>query len=280
MNTWIFQGNPNKFDIDDYLQKSRKIYWSVTHPKHQRELTIGDEVYIWRAKGSKNAISGVVAFGIVDEECKPRDQVNDSIALYDDRWIEPYIEASEIKAGILISDLRLTPLDGMLTSDELKKDPILSNMQILKSRVGSNFLLKKIQSEIIKNYWEAMHFPDNDDFTQEFASSEGKIKVALHKVRERNPRLRKLAIDNFLKNNGRLFCEVCGFSFEDTYGKLGEGFIEVHHLRPISDYEENDITKIDDLKLVCSNCHSMLHRGDPSSTFPSLREKLFRISSK
>ena len=267
MNTWIFQGNPDKFNIDDYLQKTQKIYWSVTFPKHQRELAIGDHVYLWRAKGSQKAISGIVAFGIVDEECKPRNEVNDSLALYDDLWEESYEEASEIKAGVTIVNLRLSPNDGMLTSELLKNDPILSNLQILKSRVGSNFLLSQIQSDLIKQYWEAVQVFISNIYDPDFSSKEGMVKVALHKVRERSPKLRKMAIESFIEKNNRLFCEVCRFSFEDTYGELGEGFIEVHHTRPISEYEENEATQIDDLRLVCSNCHRMIHRGDPKSTF-------------
>jgi hypothetical protein len=272
MNTWIFQGNPDKFNVDDYLQKSRKIYWSVTFPKHQRELAVGDHIYIWRAKGSQKAISGIVAYGIVDEQCKPRDEVNDSIALYDDLWAEPYQEASEIKAGIMIFDLRLSPNDGMLTSEVLKNDPIMSNLQILKSRVGSNFLLGKIHSNLIKDYWEAVRLPITDDHDPDFSSKEGAVRLALHKVRERNPKLRRKAIESFLEKNNRLFCEICKFSFEDTYGEIGKGFIEVHHLRPISEYEENEITQIDDLRLVCSNCHRIIHRDDRKSSFHYLKK--------
>ena len=273
MNTWIFQGNPDKFNIDEYLRQSRKIYWSVTVNKYQRELVLGDHVYLWRAKGSKKAISGVVAFGIVDEECKPRNEVNDSIALYDDLWEESHEEASEIKAGISIVDLRLSPNEGMLTSDVLKNDPVFSNLQILRSRVGSNFLLSKKHAELIKYFWEAVGLPIIDVHDLAFSSKEGAIKLTLHKVRERNQNLRRKAIEYFLESNGKLYCEVCRFSFEDTYGDLGEGFIEVHHLRPISEYEENDTTLIGELRLVCSNCHRMIHRGDPKSTFFWLKDK-------
>jgi predicted RNA-binding protein with PUA-like domain len=128
MNTWIFQGNPDRFDIDKYLSQSQKIYWTVTHRKHQNELALGDLIYLWRAKGSNNAISGIIAYGRVVEECKPRDQVNDPIDLYDNLWQENNIEASEIKAGILISKIRLTPKKGMLRSTDLHKDPLLSEM--------------------------------------------------------------------------------------------------------------------------------------------------------
>ena len=275
MKTWIFQGNPDKFRIDDYLRKSREIYWSVTIPKHQSEISVGDEVYIWRAKGSRNAISGIVALGVINEESKPRENILNKLNLYDELWVESSNEASNIKAGIAIKEIRLSPLEGMLTSDELKKDPNISKMQILTARVGSNFLLSPYQSQIINNYWNGLNLEsqDDDDYSP---TKEGQIKLMLHKVRERDPKLRKKAIEIFLKSNKKIFCEVCNFSFEDKYGEIGTGFIEVHHLKPISEYSENEKSSIENLKLVCSNCHRMIHRGESFSTFYSLQKKLYQ----
>ena len=55
-------------------------------------------------------------------------------------------------------------------------------------------------------------------------------------------------------------CKICSFSFGNTYGEYGEGFIHVHHIVPISEmggsYSLNPAT---DLIPVCTNCHSMLH---------------------
>ncbi|WP_337946952.1 MULTISPECIES: HNH endonuclease [unclassified Pseudoalteromonas] len=56
-------------------------------------------------------------------------------------------------------------------------------------------------------------------------------------------------------------CTVCGFNFEETYGKRGKGFIHVHHIVPISDIgDEYQVDPIRDLRPVCPNCHAMLHR--------------------
>lgn len=59
-------------------------------------------------------------------------------------------------------------------------------------------------------------------------------------------------------------CSVCGFKFEDWYGELGEGFIHVHHLVPISSVKEMKKITCDDLRPVCPNCHAMLHKGELS----------------
>lgn len=56
-------------------------------------------------------------------------------------------------------------------------------------------------------------------------------------------------------------CMICGFDFEKKYGELGKGYIEVHHIKPLSDLDEEVVVNpATDLICVCSNCHRMLHR--------------------
>lgn len=89
---------------------------------------------------------------------------------------------------------------------------------------------------------------------------------------ERNPRARK----ECLEFHGDK-CSVCGFDFEKTYGKIGKGYIEVHHLTPLFNYEgECSINPENDLRPVCSNCHSMIHRRDPIYSIEELRNKLVK----
>ncbi len=146
-------------------------------------------------------------------------------------------------------------------------------MQILTSRVGTNFLLNDTQSRLLKTYWDGLNLDIREQDDELLPSLEGQIQLRLHKVRERDSKLRNKAVESFIREKGGVFCEVCKFSFEDKYGTLGKGFIEVHHLKPISEYEEGDVTSIENLKLVCSNCHRMIHRGDSYSTFYSLQER-------
>ncbi|ASS74804.1 hypothetical protein CIG75_07310 [Tumebacillus algifaecis] len=99
-----------------------------------------------------------------------------------------------------------------------------------------------------------------DDEETEFP--EGRVLYRLHKSRERNGRLIELAKKR-AKDEGRLFCAICEFDFAKAYGPLGEGYIECHHTVPVSKYDENSKTRLEDLALVCSNCHRMLHRKRP-----------------
>ena len=92
---------------------------------------------------------------------------------------------------------------------------------------------------------------------------EGQILTRTHRYRERNAKLVKSKKARVLKESGTLSCEVCGFDFSGTYGERGDGFIECHHTKPVSDLKDGGTTKIADLVLVCSNCHRMIHRRRP-----------------
>ena len=98
---------------------------------------------------------------------------------------------------------------------------------------------------------------DDDEF------SEGKQVLKKHIVRERNYSLIASAKKRFKEKNGSLYCEVCGFNFQKIYGELGDDFIEAHHVKPVSEMKENELTKIEDIVMLCSNCHSMIHRRKP-----------------
>ena len=101
---------------------------------------------------------------------------------------------------------------------------------------------------------------------------EAKKRFALHRKRE--GRLRDLKIrDALRKNDGRLLCEVanCGFDFAHVYGTVGEGYAEVHHKVPLSEAPaEGRKIVLDDLAVVCSNCHAIIHRGGECRSIETL----------
>ena len=74
---------------------------------------------------------------------------------------------------------------------------------------------------------------------------------------ERSPVARSRCISHY----GPM-CLVCGFSFGSVYGSLAEGFIHVHHVKPLSEIgEEYEVDPIADLRPVCPNCHAIIHLG-------------------
>jgi hypothetical protein len=82
----------------------------------------------------------------------------------------------------------------------------------------------------------------------------------------RHPKLRQDAIKHYGAR-----CTACDFDFEEMYGPVGKGFIEIHHLEPISTRGRAWSTSIEDVRPLCANCHRMAHRCRPPIPIDDLR---------
>ena len=106
--------------------------------------------------------------------------------------------------------------------------------------------------------------PEIDPEAEELFGLEGKAlhRLVLHRRRERKAREAKIA-QWLARNAGTLPCEVpgCGFDFRTTYGDLGNRYAQVHHLQPLADVVKERVPKLEDLVVVCANCHAMIHRN-------------------
>jgi 5-methylcytosine-specific restriction protein A len=68
-------------------------------------------------------------------------------------------------------------------------------------------------------------------------------------------------------------CFVCGFDFEKAYGEIGEGFIHVHHIVPISEIGvKYEVDYVNHLRPVCPNCHAILHRKNPPFSIDEIKQ--------
>lgn len=98
--------------------------------------------------------------------------------------------------------------------------------------------------------------------------NEGELKQVTTNRYERNREAREKCIA--LKG---CRCAVCGIDFKETYGEIGDGFIHVHHVTPISSKGKDYKLDIDnDLVPVCPNCHAMMHRKNPPFSVAELKE--------
>jgi len=106
------------------------------------------------------------------------------------------------------------------------------------------------------------------DVAEEFGIPKGVAvtetrKYAYHRKIERN----RTAARQAKKFHGTR-CQACDLDFGERYGKIGRGFIEAHHLRPIATLEEGvpvNYNVAADFAVLCSNCHRMIHRfSDPA----------------
>jgi hypothetical protein len=84
--------------------------------------------------------------------------------------------------------------------------------------------------------------------------SEGDPRFRQHLARERNI----AAVRQKKANAPRpLICEICTSAFSYSYNNA-DAVIECHHLLPLG-VTGNRITRLDDLILLCANCHRAVH---------------------
>lgn len=90
--------------------------------------------------------------------------------------------------------------------------------------------------------------------------TEGAGRQILVNAYERNAEARRRCIQHYGTR-----CCICRFDFGQVYGKVAEGLIHVHHLRPLSEIgEEYQVNPVADPRPVCPNCHAVLHRRSPA----------------
>jgi hypothetical protein len=168
-------------------------------------------------------------------------------------WLEP---KSKPKSGLqkLVEKNRLDlsvealvirqPWSSLFTNEEL---------QVAQKRlnIASSF---RLSEEVV-------------DEQQLFEGTVCQVKINSY---ERNPDARRLCIEYYGAS-----CCVCGFNFEEQFGSVAQGFIHVHHLKPLSDIqEEYQVNPITDLRPVCPNCHAMIHLGGKTRSIEEVKSLL------
>lgn len=115
-----------------------------------------------------------------------------------------------------------------------------------------------------------------DGIGEEMDGTEGTVSKRMVKHRKREAKLRREKIRATLAAYGRLVCEApnCGFDFQHRYGPLGFGYAEVHHRVPLADLDAAGAqTRLQDLAVVCANCHRMIHRNGECRPLDGLVKK-------
>ena len=111
---------------------------------------------------------------------------------------------------------------------------------------------------------------EEDEATELSGYPEGTMqKVQVNRYeRDRRNRAAALAIHGSA-------CLACGIEFGKAYGPEAEGYIEVHHVVPISQLgSDYVINPRKDLVPLCPNCHAAVHRKNPPFTIEEIKEHL------
>lgn len=129
--------------------------------------------------------------------------------------------------------------------------------EIGRDYVRSNSLVPGIVAEV----------EEPEDIVSDQLYYEGAIKQITVNVYERNVEARRSCLNYYGTK-----CCVCNFDFKAFYGLIGEGFIHVHHIKPLVEIgEEYELDPISDLRPVCPNCHAIIHRKKPAYTIEEVK---------
>jgi hypothetical protein len=252
----------------------------------QRSIREGDRVFVLAQGGrylKATQVDGLIAAGYVGPVPAGKSPLKTGCAVYHDKRFRTGNYVSAILQTILPPD-QVLPTTFLETAGNLGLVP-WKNAQSPGGEIKPNRKLKakvdvipELEAEW-ERHLEALNFPLPPEADERIAierfGQEGRLKIQTHKRRERDGALPKLKKAEEMRLYKKLECEVCGFVFATRYGDHGSDFIECHHREPLSTLDPNDgkHTTLEDLALVCANCHRMLHWRDLPS-IPELRSRL------
>lgn len=143
-------------------------------------------------------------------------------------------------------------------------------LEAFADKIGKSISRKTFQGTggiyLLSDEFSGSDYPDE---LSKQGIREGAVRQVTVNAYERSPRARAECIEHYGAK-----CCVCDFEFERVYGKeLGAGFIHVHHIMDLAQIgEEYEVNPIKDLRPVCPNCHSMLHKRKPAIHPDELRK--------
>jgi len=139
----------------------------------------------------------------------------------------------------------------------------------LEDALFNNDSPKDGQRITVTTDYENHVFHSEEVYDNEILVEGSKIQVTVN-IYERNPIARQKCLDHYGYD-----CSVCTYNFYANFGEIGQNFIHVHHLKEISQIGEKYVVDpIEDLRPVCPNCHSMLHKRKPAFSIKEMKDIL------
>jgi hypothetical protein len=273
--TFIFQGNPDRFDIEGYLAQAKgRISWLMT--SSFREIRAGDQVFIWRAKGSKRLYEsyGIVAHCIAEGAASKRTDDPDSIQF----WREN--EGTNVAHRVGLRIISITDGGLLLDHKQIADNPVLVRTGPLGYRAGINYKLKPNEAAELHLLWakfiETTMYKEKieqtfdsqvsifekfslDRLIEEYRSglsrsADGPVRTRVSTfVFQRSALVRAIA-----RVRADFRCEIPNCVTPSFPTLADEPYSEVHHLLRLADGGRDTI---DNVVCVCANHHRELHVG-------------------
>lgn len=251
-HTYLLTWNPNRFVWTDFDEIIDSI--ALSCPTHVRwscgntqTIAIGDRVFLMMVGQKEN--NGILGSGWVISS--PFEDTHWGAGLTENKAL--YIE---FKPDVLMHPDKDELLNPKIISPEFNWYPQRSGISIPPHVVAELETAWQQHTRILSKVDQVTDAGFNKGIK---LFKEGNRVLTSAYYYERDLKARQTCIDH----HGTTCC-ICGFNFGEQWGEIGEGFIHIHHLTPISTKkEEHVINPIEDLKPVCPNCHAMLHRTSP-----------------
>lgn len=233
---WIIPWNAEKFDLTGCLERfNGEVDW-----RQNNNFDIGDIAFMYCAL----PVGRITYMCEIKSVCIPRDDT------YDDE--EFFRNDSDLEKEPKKGYARLKLIAVSKPTNKLTFHALVANG--MKKNVQSPV---RVTNSLLEYILSGFELEQDDNNPSKYI--EGASYTVTQTLYERDPQTRI----ECLKHYGNKYrCEICGFSFKEVYGEIGNEFIHVHHINFLSNhkgkYVQTDPKK--DLIPVCPNCHSMLHR--------------------
>lgn len=260
MRYWLIKGNPSENDLDEMLSPGRVASWRTRRPP--RDWAPRDRVFFWSSSPRLELV------GLGEFKGTTGEYTDGGATVYRVKYLTGPLP-NPIRAAVLRAD----PICG--SANFLKPSVAQGVLQVPLEHANRMYGLLRQANPNAPDIWPDV--PPTGDLPPSESDAEaleGQPKLRAHLIRERDRDLvlkKKIAV---LRTTGRLRCEVCGFDFAEKYGELGREFCEVHHKIPLASLQAHRVTRMEDLSVVCANCHRMLHRAKPLLSTSGLKRHL------
>ena len=156
MTTWIYQVNPNNFNVNGCLAEATgPVAWSVS--RYREEMKSGEQVFIWRSTGDgTHGVSGIIA------ECKIEAPVSkmgaDILTIRYSKKDDPNnimdkSDPNKIMYRVSLRIVAVVPERDVLSRDEIADDKTLTNVGPLGFAAATNYSVTEEQSVALNALW-------------------------------------------------------------------------------------------------------------------------------
>jgi 5-methylcytosine-specific restriction protein A len=258
-----FEGKPLNYIAGDLFNK--------------RHVSVGDLVYVVTVIEGELYLCGKLVVGKICD-------VNEAAAVLgrkpEDLWkANEHIVASSATPMHfhLKVDLELTKRLQFKTTEGIQTPKIKPSGHLVEQTLRTVRELDSASATQLDKFLpplKKLFSSDGEIFPEEIVDTqtyyEGATKKITVNIYERDANARQACIDIH-----GVDCFVCGFNFQSVYGPVGNGFIHVHHLKPLSEIRAGyELDPVEDLRPVCPNCHAMIHKKIPAYTIEEMKNLL------